>query len=159
LLAAVTTAFYVSMVEFQPQLRALLLAIFAVGVSCRGPIQPPRQNHPYQFLDLLIVHDAEPLKNQRPTLEDLAFTFPVFESGAEETKKGILLGDAHVVETANGWQMERLSEPHASPLIIRLSIGPVFEGVGSKRPLYVYRYERVANGWRRLEHQVIERSS
>jgi len=100
-------------------------------------------------------------------MENLAFTFPVFELGAVATMKNIVNKDFHVCTRENFWQLagdgaqttitlEQLTDRGTNPLIVRLSVGPVSDGVGRILPTYVYKFERIANGWRRLEYKVVE---
>ena len=150
-------------------MRRLFIAVITAALTCCGTIRKPHEEHPYQILASLTVNDVEPLKGDSPKMEDLAFTFPVFELGAADTKKNIALGDAHVRKAEDFWQLlgdgaqttitlERLTAPDVTPLIVRLSIGPVFDGVGARSPLHVYRFERLANGWRRLDYKIVEQA-
>lgn len=143
----------------------LLLVAITAGLTCCGNALKPSEAHPYQMLASSTVSDIEPLSDERPSMQDLAFTFPVFEMGTAEMKKSIRLGDVQIREAVNFWQLlgdgaqstitlERLTAPDVLPLIVRLSVGPVFDGVGKRSLLHIYRFERISGGWKRIEYKI-----
>ena len=91
------------------------------------------------------------------SLQDLAFTFPVFEMGAEQTKLTIDRGDFHVITTDRKWLLEgdgaqpsilleRTSPDDVTPIRVRLEVGGIEDD-----PSTVYMYERVEGGWRSMK--------
>ena len=152
-----------------PPLRRLVTACLALALTACEAVRSVPDEHPYLLLADPIVNDSESPGTRLGEMENLAFTFPVFELGAVETRRNIRAGDMHVRVSQNFWQLlgdgaqttitlERLTAPSVSPLIVRLSIGPVFDGVGARSPLHVYRYERIPNGWRRIEYKIVEQA-
>jgi hypothetical protein len=143
------------------------IACLVIAMASCGAVRPVIDKHPYSLLAAPIVDDSLPLSTGSDEMENLAFTFPVFDLGAVETRKNIRVGDMHVCVGQNFWQLagdggqttitlERLTAPHVSPLVVRLSIGPVFDGVGARSPLHVYKFERTQKGWRRIEYNIVE---
>jgi len=128
--------------------------------SNEAPISVAKQ--PYGPLAEPIVSDAKKLPPQ-PSLQDIAFSFPVFEIGADATKQAIRRGDIKPIETPNHLtiegdgaqptvQIDRLSPPKTDPIRVRLTLGPVFDGIGAHSPVYSYDFERVIGGWKRLHY-------
>jgi len=123
-------------------------------------------DHPYGLLTEPRIEDAVPLPSGRePTLQEIAFTFPVFEIGHEATLANIKRGDAQVEVTHDTWtlfgdgaqttvRVERLSRRDLDPLRISLSLGPVFDGgISNELPIYRYHFTREASGWVRTHYE------
>ena len=98
--------------------------------------------------------DWVPLPNSNPTLQDLAFTFPVFEMGVEKTKDIIKTGGFGVSLTKTRWMLEGdgaqptivldvLSPEGQESLKVNLTVGSLLGD-----PSTVYTYERIDGGWR-----------
>lgn len=114
------------------------------------------QPFPYEF-----VRDLIPLPDPCG-MEDIAFSFPVFELGAEQTKKEIKSGDFQVVASKTSWTLlgdgaqstvrfDRLSEARGKDLMVRLTFGPVFQAYRDlPDPTFVYEFRRGSGGWHKL---------
>lgn len=98
--------------------------------------------------------DSVPLPSSTPNLQDLAFTFPVFEMGVEQTKDAIKRGGFGISLTKTRWMLEGdgaqptivldiLSPEGHEPLTVRLTVGSLLGD-----PSTVYIYERIDGGWR-----------
>ncbi len=125
-----------------------------------------RFEQPYGLLAELRVEDVLPLPSTRePSLQEIAFTFPVFEMGAEETLASIKRGDAQVEVSNDTWtlwgdgaqttvKIVRLSPSSSGSLRVALSLGPVFDGgISSSLPLYHYQFTRESTGWVRTHYK------
>jgi hypothetical protein len=98
-------------------------------------------------------------------MEDIAFSFPVFEIGAERTRESIRLGDFQVVKTKTSWTLlgdgaqstvrfNRLPEVHEKELYVRVAFGPVFQAYQDlPDPTFVYEFRRGIGGWHKMSYK------
>ncbi|MES2658687.1 MAG: hypothetical protein V4689_08715 [Verrucomicrobiota bacterium] len=149
----------------KPTALLILTTAIALVIGCKVGQSIPADGGPRSPLDELIVQDVTPITSDHPSLSDLAFTFPVFEMGAAATKENIARGDSQVVAGQAFWKLEgdgaqpsvsieRLTPEKVDPCQVRLSYGPVFDG-----PTYVYVFERIEGGWKRLSYKITEQGS
>ncbi len=140
----------------------LLFSIFLViGCGTHAP-KPEVISCGYVQMDSDFIPDEIPLKSaSTASLQDLALTFPVYEMGAEETKRIILSGGFPVRQSASSWLLEgdgaqtciqliRLSPANTLSLKVVLRVGPRFNGMTEDKFVYEYEFVREGNGWRKL---------
>lgn len=101
--------------------------------------------------------DKVSLPSSSPTLQDLAFTFPVFEMRVEQTKDAIQRGGFGISQTKTRWMLEGdgaqptivldvLSPEGREPIKVSLTVGSLVDESST-----VYIYERIYGGWRYIK--------
>jgi hypothetical protein len=102
-----------------------------------------------------VIHDVVELpEDEEPTMWDIAQTFPAYDWSINVFHRDGLTQEEknHFLLTGDGSQtrveIKQISEK--PPLKVEMSIGPIHDGYGFRKPKLHYTFKRVKGGWRRL---------
>lgn len=140
----------------------LLLAL----PSCNIPVYRAQQSKDERLLVIKrpamaekIIEDVVKLpEDKEPTMWDIAQTFPAYDwsinafhrDGLTEEKKDHfqLKGD----RSQTPIEIKQIAE--AKPMKVAMTIGPIDDGFGFRKPKLHYTFKRVEGGWKRVDWHV-----
>jgi hypothetical protein len=104
-----------------------------------------------------LVLDVEPL-SENPTILQIAQSLPIcdfpWEDFPNTAPKDCSDTEYHLPgDGAQSSAVVKLLRQEA-PMLIKLEYGPHFDGFGFRMPIEHYTFERVADGWKRLDFNV-----
>ena len=140
----------------------ILVAVGSFAVCSCSPSSHSEEVSDYEPFPERFTEDLVALRGNAPfAMEDIAFSFPVFEGDLKHVRASIEDGDLPFESTDDFWKMEgdgaqptvqfeRISDSNEKPVRVRLVYGPVFQAYSDSTlpdTIFIYEFERGDGGW------------